>query len=88
MPVRWIKINKFNLDELQVTSLMDTERFDVPVSTIFPEARPDEIKNIKWINSEILYSGLIHLKIKSWLFKLRDKVILIDTCVGEHKKAP
>ena len=53
-------MGKLELGELQITSLNDIERFDVPLSTIFPEADPNEIKNITWIGPEILSSGLLH----------------------------
>ena len=81
-------MGKLELGELQITSLNDIERFDVPLSTIFPEADPNEIKNITWIGPEILSSGLLHLKIRSWLLRLHGKVILIDTCVGANKDRP
>ena len=39
-------MSKLELGELQITALTDIERFDVPLTTIFPEAKSDEIKNI------------------------------------------
>ena len=81
-------MSKLELGELQITALTDIERFDVPLTTIFPEAKTDAIKNITWIGPEILSSGLLHLKIRSWLLRLNGQVILIDTCVGAHKDRP
>ncbi|NCX54687.1 MAG: MBL fold metallo-hydrolase, partial [Rhodobacterales bacterium] len=81
-------MSKLELGELQITALTDIERFDVPLTTIFPEAKSDAIKNITWIGPEILSSGLLHLKIRSWLLRLNGQVILIDTCVGAHKDRP
>ena len=81
-------MSKLELGELQITALTDIERFDVPLSTIFPESNPDEIKNMTWIGPEMLSSGLLHLKIRSWLLRLNGKAILIDTCVGAHKDRP
>ena len=66
-------MSKLELGELQITALTDIERFDVPLSTIFPEANPDEIKNMTWIGPEMLSSGLLHLKIRSWLLRLNGK---------------
>jgi hypothetical protein len=38
-------MSKLELGELQITALTDIERFDVPLTTIFPEAKIDAIKS-------------------------------------------
>ena len=78
----------FRLDDIEVTGITDIHAFDVPLTTLLPDADPAALAAIDWIGPDILSDGIVHLKIRSWLIRFAGKTILVDTCVGAGKERP
>ena len=62
-------MDRFRLDDIEVTGITDIHAFDVPLTTILPDADPAALTGIDWIGPEILSDGIVHLKIRSWLLR-------------------
>ena len=77
-----------HLDDLEITGLTDLDRFDIPLQGLLPDASEEALRGIEWLGPDAFSDGILHLKIRSWLLRLGGRVILIDTCVGNHKERP
>jgi len=76
------------LGDLEICGLVDLDRFDLPLSMLLPDADLAMLQPFPWLFPDALSDGMLHLKIRSWLLRLDGRVILIDTCVGDHKARP
>ncbi len=72
---------------LEIYSITEIERFDVPLSFMFPEL--EELLTLHDLGSlndpDVCSDGHVHLTIRSWLLRFDDRLILVDGCVGNHK---
>ncbi|MDA9930537.1 MBL fold metallo-hydrolase [Alphaproteobacteria bacterium] len=75
------------IGKMQITGITDIGCFDVPLAFMFPEmlALLDD-GSTGGIDPKILSGGQVHLTIRSWLLRHDNRVILIDSCVGNHKE--
>lgn len=76
------------LGALEVQGLADLDRFDIPLSMLLPGADAADFAGVPWIGGDVLSGDTLHLKIRSWLLRVGGRVILVDTCVGDHKERP
>lgn len=70
---------------IQIVEIVDNELF----STFIPEAKPEKIKEIKWLTPNFAdEKGKLKAQVQSFLIKSNNKNILIDTCNGNGKDRP
>jgi glyoxylase-like metal-dependent hydrolase (beta-lactamase superfamily II) len=81
-------MSALHLDDLEIIGLTDLDRFDIPLNGLLPDASEEALHGIDWLSKAAFSDGILHLKIRSWLLKLGGRVILIDSCVGNHKVRP
>lgn len=71
--------------------IIDIDPFTLPLPFLFPgasiEALGDAAAKLDGTHIDLANSG-VHLAVQSHLIRFGGKTILIDTCVGEHKKRP
>lgn len=72
---------------LEIYGVTEIERFDVPLSFMFPELNDLVTSHeVAALNDPAVCSnGQVHLTIRSWLLRMNNRVILVDGCVGNHK---
>ena len=71
-------------NKVKIKRVIETvDRGNLP---LIPQATPDNLKKIPWLDQSFL-SGKRGLEIVIQLFviKSNDKVIIVDTCIGNHK---
>lgn len=77
------------LGDTGVVGLMDIEQFDIPLTTLFPDADPAALERPpRWLAPSAYSDRTLHLKIRSWLLRRNGRTILVDTCVGADKERP
>ncbi len=78
-------------DGARIQRVIDLDPFALPLSFLFPDATMAALEpardtlagaHIDWSN------GMVLLAVQSHLVSFAGKMILIDTCVGEHKHRP
>lgn len=78
---------QLQLDGFEIHGITEIEKFEVPLDFMFPEMREllrDDAAEAL-IHPSVLLQGQVPLTIRSWLLRKNDRVILIDSCVGNHK---
>jgi glyoxylase-like metal-dependent hydrolase (beta-lactamase superfamily II) len=79
---------RFAIGDVLVDSVVDFDRFDLPLATFLPEAEPAALAPHRALLEPLhadLATGLVHLAVQSFVLRAGGRTILIDTCVGEHK---
>lgn len=77
------------LDDLQISELMDVDDYEIAVNDLLPDARMEVLEpHLDWLSPHALKEGRFLLGVRSWLLRLGDRNILVDTCVGAHKDRP
>lgn len=77
------------LGSARVDRLVDLPRFEMKLTSLFPDARLEALEGERgWLEPRFLKGDVVHLAIQSMVLHLDGKVILVDTCVGEHKPRP
>jgi len=77
------------LGRARVDRLVDLPRFEMKLATLFPDATLEALEGERhWLEPRFLEGGMVRLPIQSMVLRLDGKVILVDTCVGEHKPRP
>ena len=71
------------------TRVVDIERYDIALKWLFPDAEPDSLNDERaWLSPRFMDGDNLILSIHSLVLRVAGKVILVDTCVGEHKARP
>jgi glyoxylase-like metal-dependent hydrolase (beta-lactamase superfamily II) len=74
-----------------VERIVDIDRFTLPLGMIFPGATLDALAGARdWLDPHHVdfAEETVLLGVQSHLLRVGGKIILIDTCVGEHKPRP
>jgi len=77
--------------EIQVQQIVEQEGPLFPIHSFFPDLSPDRLEeNRSWLEPRFLdpASGQLILCIQSYIVRTKHHVILIDSCVGNHKNLP
>jgi glyoxylase-like metal-dependent hydrolase (beta-lactamase superfamily II) len=75
--------------KIDIRPLIDADCFTIALNRIFPEAdRAKLAGEAHWLCPNHLDAAMdnVLLGMKSWLVRLGGQVILIDTCIGQHKE--
>jgi glyoxylase-like metal-dependent hydrolase (beta-lactamase superfamily II) len=81
----------YDLGGATLQRIVDIDPFALPLSFLMPGAEIDAIRHLEpaLAPHHVDYSaGTILLGLQSWLVRVGDLTILIDSCVGEHKERP
>jgi len=74
------------LGSARVDRLVDLPRFEMRLTSLFPDATLDALEGERgWLEPRFLKGDVVYLAIQTMVLRLGGKVILVDTCVGEHK---
>ncbi|HTP83283.1 MAG TPA: MBL fold metallo-hydrolase [Alphaproteobacteria bacterium] len=77
------------LGQARVDRLVDLPRFEMKLASLFPDATLEALEGERgWLEPRFLNGDIVHLAIQTMVLRLEGKVILVDTCVGEHKPRP
>jgi glyoxylase-like metal-dependent hydrolase (beta-lactamase superfamily II) len=77
--------------KIDIRPLVDADCFTIALNRIFPEADLTRLTGEEhWLCPDHLDATMdnVLLGMKSWLIRLDGQVILIDTCIGQHKDRP
>ena len=79
----------FALGDMTVTEICDIRSFDIPLAIIFPQSDHQKLQRyLHWLEPNFLNHGNVRLAVRSWLLKRKGRNILVDSCVGNHKRRP
>ncbi|OFI46391.1 hypothetical protein BG262_05080 [Floricoccus penangensis] len=71
-------IDVFQVVEIQIGN---------PVGQLFPDATPDKVKEIEWLDyPHINADGTLNAVSQSIIVKKDDRIIVVDTCIGNDKE--
>jgi glyoxylase-like metal-dependent hydrolase (beta-lactamase superfamily II) len=77
------------IGDARLDRVTDLERFDLPLMTLFPAAEPAALHGHRhWLEPQFMRGDDVALSMHSIVLRIDGRVILIDTCVGEHKPRP
>lgn len=77
------------IGDARLDRVADLERFDLALTTLFPDADPASLlADRHWLEPRFMQNDAIALSMHSLVLRIHGRVILIDTCVGEHKPRP
>lgn len=75
--------------DARIDRLVDLERFDLSLKWFFPDADPENLEAARgWLEPVFMQGDRISITIQSFVLRIADTTILVDTCVGEHKARP
>lgn len=75
----------------EIVPIVDEDCFEIALNAIFPLARAERlVPESSWLCPDHLDTGLTRVKLgmKSWLIRTEPYIILVDTCIGQHKERP
>lgn len=75
----------------EIRPIIDEDCFEINLTHIFPAADPARLAGEEhWLCPEHLDPAMakVRLGMKSWLVRAGGRTILVDTCIGQHKKRP
>ncbi len=77
------------IGDARLDRVVDMERFVLPLATLFPAAEAAALEADRhWLEPAFMRGDEIALSMHSVVLRVDGKVILVDTCVGEHKPRP
>ncbi len=82
---------RFGISDVQVDSVIDLDRTELPIAKIFPEADRAQLAARRDFLEPLhvdLERDMILLTIQLFILRVGGRTILIDPCVGEHKERP
>jgi len=75
--------------DARLDRVVDIERFDLDLGWLFPDADAQALAGHRhWLEPRYMQGATLALSIHSIVLRVAGRVILIDTCVGEHKPRP
>jgi glyoxylase-like metal-dependent hydrolase (beta-lactamase superfamily II) len=75
--------------DARLDRVVDVERFELALGWLFPDADPGALAEHRhWLDPRYMQGEALALSIHSVVLRVAGRVILIDTCVGEHKPRP
>ena len=78
-----------NVGDARLDRVVDIPRFELPLAWLFPDADPAALAEHRhWLEPEFMQGEVLALSIHSVVVRVAGRVILVDTCVGEHKPRP
>jgi glyoxylase-like metal-dependent hydrolase (beta-lactamase superfamily II) len=77
------------IGDARLDRIVDVERFELALGWLFPDADTWSLAEHRhWLEPRYMRAETLALSIHSILLRVAGRVILIDTCVGEHKPRP
>ena len=84
-----ITSTSLTLDGARVRTLTDIDPYPLKIAMVFPTAAPELVEQHRpTFEPEHMRGDDILLAIQSYVLEIDGRVILIDTCAGEHKPRP
>jgi glyoxylase-like metal-dependent hydrolase (beta-lactamase superfamily II) len=81
-PALWI-------GDARLDRVIDLERFTMGLTQLFPSADPVAlVADRHWLEPDFMRGDEVALSIHSTVIRVDGHVVLVDTCVGEHKPRP
>jgi glyoxylase-like metal-dependent hydrolase (beta-lactamase superfamily II) len=75
--------------DARLDRVVDIDRFELDLGWLFPDADAQSLAAHRhWLEPDYMRGELVALSIHSIVLRVTGRVILIDTCVGEHKQRP
>jgi glyoxylase-like metal-dependent hydrolase (beta-lactamase superfamily II) len=77
------------IGDARLDRVADLPRFELGLTTLFPGAAPSVLEGDRsWLEPQFMSGDVLALSVHSVVLRVDGRVILIDTCVGEHKPRP
>lgn len=77
------------IGDAQLDRVVDLDRFELKLRWLFPDADPAVLEaDQHWLEPNFMRGEIVALSIHSLVLRVGGRVVLIDTCVGEHKPRP
>ena len=77
------------IGDAQLDRVVDLDRFELKLRWLFPDADPALLEADRhWLEPNFMHGEIVALSIHSLVLRVGGRVVLIDTCVGEHKPRP
>ncbi len=76
---------------VQIQPIVDEDCFEIALGHIFPTADASRLRGEEeWLCPLHLDPALaqVRLGMRSWLVRIGERSILVDTCIGQHKERP
>jgi glyoxylase-like metal-dependent hydrolase (beta-lactamase superfamily II) len=75
--------------DARLDRVVDIPRFELAVGWLFPDADQAALaEHRSWLDPHFMSGEMLALSIHSVVLRVAGRVILVDTCVGEHKPRP
>lgn len=80
-PERWV------IGDTTLTSIVEAETAGIPVEFFFPEMTASHVQAIDWLpEGSTATDGTIAFRVQSFVIEHEGRLIVVDPCVGNHKK--
>lgn len=81
------EIRRWQVGDVRISRLIEVGPVEVPPDALFPDATPGHVQKVAWLHPHFATpDGQIKLNFQCFLIEIGGRRILVDTCVGEHKR--
>lgn len=80
----------WTVGDVKITKIVESEERGLDVTHLLPKSSPAAILDVPWLAPFIDVKGNIHLSFHSLVIEASNKIIVVDTCIGndKHRGAP
>ncbi|HVV92970.1 MAG TPA: MBL fold metallo-hydrolase [Hyphomicrobiales bacterium] len=84
-----IAVAPLRIGDTEIERVVDLDRFELQLRWLFPNADPAALEADRhWLEPAFMQGETVGLSIHSTILRIDGRIVLIDTCVGEHKPRP
>ena len=81
-----LQVVETTIGDAQVFQIVEIQIGD-PVRSLFPDARPDEVRKIGWLGYPYVNSdGTLNAVSQAFIVRIGDRIMGVDTCIGNDKQ--
>lgn len=80
---------RWRVGDCTITSVLEEQTEHIPPELFFPEARAADVARHTWLCPDFAdEAGAIALRVQAFVVEHRGRRVLVDPCVGNHKRRP
>lgn len=81
------EIRQWTIGDVRVSRLIEVGPLDVEPQALFVDTTNDQVREVGWLQPHFATpDGQIKMNFQCFLIEVGGRKILVDTCVGEHKR--
>lgn len=81
-----LQVVETRIGDVDVFQIVEIQIGD-PVRALFPDATPEEVKQIDWLTYPYVNSdGTLNAVSQAFIVKIGDRIMVVDTCIGNDKQ--